>query len=70
MFRRSFSLGLILLWALAGALFASIWFVTSGQWPPTWARIAAGVVLLPVLMPFEASLARRSEGRHRRGAVS
>ena len=70
MFRRSFSLGLMLLWALAGALFFGIWYLTSGQLPPTWARIAAGVILLPVLMPFEAALSRRSEGRHRRGAVS
>ena len=70
MFRREFSLAMLFIWLLAGALFGGIWFVASGQWPPMWARLAGGAVLFPVLVPFEAALARRSVRRTRRGAVS
>ncbi|MFF1916156.1 hypothetical protein ACFVYE_32135 [Streptomyces sp. NPDC058239] len=66
MFRREFSLAMFFIWFLTGALFAGIWYLTTGQWPPLWARLAGVAVLFPVLMPFEAALARLSARQQRR----
>ncbi|WP_331728769.1 hypothetical protein OG693_39325 (plasmid) [Streptomyces sp. NBC_01259] len=67
MFRPQFSTALIVMWFAAGAVFGGIWYLATGHLPPLWARIAAPIVLFPVLTPLEAALARRDK---RRGTVS
>ncbi|MER5277750.1 hypothetical protein ABT025_18605 [Streptomyces sp. NPDC002809] len=67
MFREKFSTALIVMWLAAGAVFGGIWYLATGHLPPLWVRIAAPIVLLPILTPLEAALARRN--RHR-GTVS
>ncbi|NUS82716.1 MAG: hypothetical protein HOY75_08180 [Streptomyces sp.] len=63
MFEKFVSPAALLLWLLAGAGFAALWYGLTATWPPIWARLAGGMVLFALVVPLEAALARR---QHRR----
>lgn len=65
MFEKFVSPAALLLWLLAGAAFAAIWYAVTATWPPIWARLIGGMVAFALVVPLEAALARRQQRRTR-----
>ena len=63
LYTRVFSLAHILLCFVANILFTAAWMAATGGEPSAWARLAAAIPTVVVVLPAERALVRRHARR-------